>query len=372
MEKRKSIFVTFIIALLLISMTAFAYGAELEADTYRDGKIEISFPETSDIEEIAIDESRDAVFEHILAADMNDGEGSIHFDMYYSSDESEEFIYFHEDKDGAFNYYDEYGEEVLKDIIGEISEDELLSLGEPEYYQSEWVTYLKVKAVFEKENGGDRYDSLIYITADSVEDMLINKVMIFSGHNGAVTAEEMESEVQPVIDSFYDYGYDEKMAGVSEDDDYYGDSSDTGFVFGEYFEIFIGLIVLICVVLFKRGFGSRISEKLSNRRAGKNPAGKHLYKEGKKGPAAEALYKKSRKNPAENPLHKIRRREKKTQVEHEFRKRSESKAHSSIHKFTRSPDAEDRYIESLKTLLKSGLLTREEMNEMIEKHNRMK
>lgn len=57
MEKRKSIFVTFIIVLLLISMTGFVYGTELEADTYRDGKIEISFPATSDIEEIAIDEA---------------------------------------------------------------------------------------------------------------------------------------------------------------------------------------------------------------------------------------------------------------------------------------------------------------------------
>lgn len=40
---------------------------------------------------------------------------------------------------------------------------------------------------------------------------------------------------------------------------------------------------------------------------------------------------------------------------------AKAKAHSSMHEFTRSPDAEDRYIESLKTLLKSGLLTREEM-----------
>lgn len=372
MEKRKSIFVTFIIGLLLISMTAFAYGAELEADTYRDDKIEIAFPATSDIEEIDGDEFEAFWFEHILAVNMNDGEYPVYFDMYYSSDESEEYIYFHEDEDGAFNYYNEYGEEALKDIIGEISDDELLSLGEPEYYQSEWVTYLKVKAVFEKENGEGRYDSLIYITADSVEYILINKVMVFSGYDGAVTAEDMESGAQPVIDSFYDYGYDEEMAGVSDDNDYHGDSDGAGSVFGEYFEIFIGIIVLICVVLFKRGFGSRISEKLSNRRSGKNPAGKRLYREREKGPETESLYKKSRKNPAENPLHKIRRREKDTRSGHESRQRSESQAHSSMHKFARPADAEDRYIESLKTLLKSGLLTREEMNEMIEKHNRMK
>ena len=60
------------------------------------------------------------------------------------------------------------------------------------------------------------------------------------------------------------------------------------------------------------------------------------------------------------------------QAEHEFRQQSENKDHSSMHKFTRLSDAEGRYIESLETLLKSGLLTREEMNEMIEKHNRMK
>ena len=371
MEKRKSIFVTFIIALMLPSMTAFSYGAELVADTYRDGKIEISFPAASDIEETDGDEFEPFWLEHILAVSMNDGEYPVYFDMYYSSDESEEFIYFHEDEDGAFNYYHEYGEEVLKDIIGEISEDELLSLGEPEYYQSEWVTYLKVKAVFEKENGADRYDSLIYITADSVEDMLINKAMLFSGHDGAVTVEDMESDARPVIDSFYDYGYDEKMAGVSDDNDYHDDSDGTGYAFGEYFEIFIGLIVLICVILFKR-FGPRISEKFSNRRTEKKPAGKRLYREHEKVPAAEALYKKSRRNPSENPLHKIRRREKKMQAEHEFRQQSENKDHSSMHKFTRLSDAEGRYIESLETLLKSGLLTREEMNEMIEKHNRMK
>ena len=386
MKKRKSIFVTFIIALMLILMTVFAYGEELEAGSYRDDEIEISFPAACSIEEIESSGEADGGFEHILTADMSSGDMPVKFDMYYSlNSEAEDYIYFHEDKESAFRYYDDYGAVEIAALAEEFSEDKLLSLDEADYYEGEWVTYLVVKAVFERKDGKDPYDGLVYITACSAGDMLVNKIMIFSGRDGNVSADELKAEAQPVVDSFYDYGYDEVMAGVSEDDTYYGESDEAGSLFGEYFEIFIGIVVLICVLLIKTGAGSKIAEKFSAGGAGKNSQIKPLHKKTKKKRTEEYLYKKPKGNPAEkgsyrssgrkreeNCLHKIRRRKEKPQSGQAAGAAGQNTAHYSEHGFSRPASAEDRYIESLETLLKSGLLTRSEMIEMIEKHNRMK
>lgn len=157
----------------------------------------------------------------------------------------------------------------------------------------------------------------VFLTASMTSDdnFVINQALVFHNGYGVQLTQDQQDTAADIVDEFSEYGYGDDMTGDNSGDAvYYADGISDGAIGAiVIFTVAIVLIIAaaVVVVILRR-------RKVSSRAAG------------------------------------------------ERRARQSSSAGAVMQQAVSSD--EQRYLDSLKTLYKSGLLTRAEMNEMIERH----
>ncbi|HIU26112.1 MAG TPA: hypothetical protein IAC50_06450 [Candidatus Copromorpha excrementigallinarum] len=339
--------------ILALSLCVPVFGAE--AVYLRDDLINLELPDGWNWEEADPSESSGR-FERIVRCDSGSGDPYTELNIYFSVEEISDYIYFNEDYQEALTYYDDYGESAIRDFYSENGDFSLVSLSEPETVQTEWIMYLKVVADLRGDldgNGtGEDFQQLIYITAS---ESVVNKLLVFSGNSASYRAEDMDAAALSIADSFYDFGYDEELSGISDasspEDDSYQDQGEgsagyyAGYIVGGIFAALIPFLIVIAVIVL-----IVVSRRRARRKAGAKASSKDRWrqnrKEENKRRKEEFRRRKARRDAAEAAA-----------PEGSYRENVPLKA----------PEG-DRYVESLRTLRKSGLLTREEMDEMVNKY----
>lgn len=323
----------FLCMLLLISATASGAYAETYYFECRDGGISIykeSGWDSWQIAEVDKTESSGKPFEHIMTAAENGISDPLMFDIYFSADAvtDGDYVYFYSDENDARDYYDKYGKNALVQLyteqIASADPGAQITYGTPVFTEYQWNSFLKTDIVMTADLDGDgqqesRTDT-VFLTASmtSNANFVINEVLVFHNGYGLQLTQDQQDTAAEIVDEFSEYGYGDDMTGDHSDDAvYYADGISDGAIGAmAIFTVAIVLIIAaaVVVVILRR-------RKVSGRAAG---------------------------------------------AARERRARQSSSAGAVMQQAVSSD--EQRYLDSLKTLYKSGLLTRAEMNEMIERH----
>ena len=346
MKKRTRRMAAWIVA-LLVMMPA---GAVVYADTYdelhelRDTEIELLLPETWECNEVGKEISSGEICEWIAETYDDAEDDCLYMDLYYMHDgigESQSFDM--SEKDSALEYYDAYGESNLETLFLELDWIENVSIGEVAYFEGNYNSMLKIPV---KGFDSDGYDYYGIVYMDGVKNYenstIVHRIMLFYKDYGELNKTQLNT-AEHIADNFYDYGYYE--------DGYFGKDSGLDFE-GLSFILTFGIILL--------GIIGTAIEKIPEF-LGKNSKKRKKKKEKKSDPAAPVKMKRIDKKRAEQ-----RWSEQKAAGSNSYRKTVESK------ETRKAMSSEERYMESLRTLRKSGLLTKEEMQDMLERHERNK
>lgn len=329
MKKRMMMAIAGMLCVIMILIqTSAAFAAE-EYQTYyaRDDSISIELPANWYMEEY-IEETYPGEYHDILYAENS--ESGLRLNVYYNEVSSDgNVIELYDSEDDAALYYYEYGQKAVRMLFSDELYYGKVYLNKPEYYQSDINTYIVVKADV-NEDSNETFENIVYLTANMTSDgeYYVNSILVFSKEDNEYLTEAEQKEVQEIAGSFSDDGYYDMMN--SEYDDY-AESDD-----GESGSFFSMILALLAVALG--------GMKLLN--------GKKLKKAVSK--PKDALRK-------HKPLLSKSSSDQKTRQKIQPRKNNK----------VQSSEAEDRYIRSLGTLRKSGLLTKAEMQEMLDKHKRI-
>lgn len=202
--------------------------------------------------------------------------------------------------------------------------DAQITYGTPVFTEYQWNSFLKTDVVMTADLDGDGHQEsradTVFLTASMTSDanFVINEVLVFHNGYGLQLTQDQQDTAAEIVDEFSEYGYGDDMTGDNSGDAvYYADGISDGAIGAmAIFTVAIVLIIaaaVVAVILRRR--------KVSGRAAG---------------------------------------------AARERRARQSSSAGAVMQQAVSSD--EQRYLDSLKTLYKSGLLTRAEMNEMIERH----
>ena len=321
---------------MLLLMFSSASSAYAETDHYecRDGRISIykeSGWDSWQITEVDKAESSGRPFEHIMTAEENGSTDTLMFDMYFSADAAldGDYVYLYGDENEALDYYDKYGKNALVQLyteqIASADPGAQITYGTPAFTEYQRNSFLKTDIVIRSDIDGDgqqenRTDT-VFLTASMTSNgnFVINEALVFhNGYYGMQLTQEQQDTAAEIVDGFFEYGYGDDMTGDNSGDAvYYAEGiSDGAIAAMVLFTVVIVLIiaVIVIVIILRR-------RKMSSRAAG----------------AARE------------------------------RRARQSSSTGAVTQQAVSSD-EQRYLDSLKTLYKSGLLTRAEMNEMIERH----
>ena len=326
------------------------YGEELHYA--RDNDIDFYLPDGWDVEEIDPEESSDSGFEAILESS---GDGMT-FDVYYHKGETEDFIYFDGEDSDAASYYENQGKAVVEGFYDEVYPESQVNIGNYEIYEGDWDTYIKVEVNI--AGGPDNGTQLVYLTArnsmtataDSETKPVVDRLLVFGSETGTATAAEINEIAEPIANEYYDFGYDDSLMGYNDSEEssgsYYDDTDygPTTFqnVMGTLltFIPFI-IIVVVFIIIFRRVRKSR------------NALLRGTYSADRKKSMRSEKYKTiDRDKKSEKDKHKT-----------DYRKAGSDK---------NIRNREESYIRSLKTLRSSGLVTKAEMHELLEKYERSK
>ncbi|MDO4545075.1 MAG: hypothetical protein Q4C25_02865, partial [Bacillota bacterium] len=255
------------LALTLVLGTAVCSYAELQ--NLRDGDVDIELPAGWYYEEIDASESEGHYAEHILTADDEDTDSPLSLDIFFVAEESDYYLYM-DGREEAWEYYAQYGQTVLTEFYESLEGYQLISASDPGYFDGEWIDYAVITATvsadINEDGAAETFEELIYLTAS---EQMVHKLLIFSGYDPNYPAADMTETAEPIVDSFYDYGYDEVMLGIDGDyydygyeDDYSGSD---GISFDAIIAIFTGLIPIMVIT----GVGVAVIKK----KKGYNPAG---------------------------------------------------------------------------------------------------
>ena len=319
----------FIAVLTALTAALFVYGEEYY--DLRDSEISMVLPDGWEIEEIEKDQS-DGDYEKIFVARENKKDMPLQLDVYYHGDEisQDEYIYFSDDEEEAMEYYSQYGIAALEGLYTQLAEEQnadlqySVSLGEAEFFQGQWNGFIRVPV--RVISGAKNFNDLVYITASTTENnnFAVSNILMF--HNGGDLEKDSSKlkQTELLADGFFDYSYGSQMMGDEYDgsDEAYDDGYDSGLYAEDIITDIIFLAVFIIIII-----------------------------------AIVRIVKKKRT---------IAKRKTKVRTE----KVKEKNMTVSVGTGTQDnmTDAESRYIQSLKTLHSSGLLTKDEMTEMIERH----
>lgn len=366
MRGRASLRLRVFAAVLLVLLALQVFSAEkVYADELyyiRDDNIDFYLPDGWDVEEAAPEESSGSSFELISSSH---GDGVI-FDLYYHLGETAEPIYFNSSNGDAEMYYETQGRELIESFYSEKYPGEQVTVAEPELADTEWDTYLKLRVTV--ENGADREEQLIYFSARSsanysYEDetiSVVDRILLFRNEQGeTMTADQLDEWAAPIASGYYDFGYDDILMGDVEDSSlndntYYSDSeSDLGRILSDIASVVMPL--LIVVVIFIVIFAVK-------RRARKRQMSypKARWQQTGLSPGTQDR-KRANKDEAErrNPKKPKKKREK-----------DGGEKRRDVGSAVRRDVKGSNYIKSLETLKKSGLVTREEMQELMDKYER--
>ncbi len=364
--KRHAKIRTLILALVMVMLTSVnSYAGNYE--DFRDGDISMTFPDGWTFEETDVLESEGMYAEEIFRAEEENG--NMMMDLQYVADEvqNDDYIYL-DSQDELDYYYENYGYDTVQELYIDLGCEENLKITESASYFGEYHGYIILKVSYDYED--DYVNELVYLTAQMTRDdkILVHSIFAFYNEDDTVLTSEQQETAEDIVDGYYDYGYRNEFAGVKED--YYGyDSNSLGNFGDEIVEILsvvisilimlLPFIIIVVIIIFvkKRKSGGTINtpvmrglkDKLSGIQEELNLKAENFsYK-----PAA-AESTPVRQASVQKPKRVTQPKDTRKMYEQE------------------RSNAEIRYRESLKTLHKSGLLTKSEMDDMLERHQRSK
>lgn len=370
----------FLCMLLLIFATASGAYAETYYFECRDGGISIykeSGWDSWQIAEVDKTESSGKPFEHIMTAAENGISDPLMFDIYFSADAvtDGDYIYFYSDENDARDYYDKYGKNALVQLyteqIASADPGAQITYGTPVFTEYQWNSFLKTDIVMTADLDGDgqqesRTDT-VFLTASmtSNANFVINEVLVFHNGYGLQLTQDQQDTAAEIVDEFSEYGYGDDMTGDHSDDAvYYADGISDGAI-GAMAIFTVAIVLIIAAVV--------VAVILRRRKMNGGSAGTQFRMPGSSGTsgmhaAQSSAKRRDRKLRDLHDAHRdhIDRSGRAAGAARERRARQSSSAGAVMQQAVSSD--EQRYLDSLKTLYKSGLLTRAEMNEMIERH----
>lgn len=334
--------VVLLAVLMTFSVTFYSYAGEYYS--FRNDSISMEMPEGWELTETGAADSKDKAYEHILTGEEVKTDNPLKLDLFFSYNEIEadEYIYFHGDPLQAMEYYDKYGRDavmqVYNGIIEETAQSGSVSYGDPVFLDGEWNGFLKISVSLTRDVDGDGVSEtgseMVYLTAHTSDsnEFVINNMLIFKNDYGNYGDTEVSAMMDNVANGFYDYEYGEEMTGGVfggyEEESYSGN-----YAAGDILDlIMLALCIAVPVII--------VAAALRKRRR-----------------IVKAVNMANIKRPADN--NKAKRNKKK-----------DMQSPAVTYTARETSGAEQRYMESLKTLYRSGLLTKAEMNEMLEKHQR--
>ena len=370
----------FLCMLLLISATAAGAYAETYYFECRDGGISIykeSGWDSWQIAEVDKTESSGKPFEHIMTAAENGISDPLMFDIYFSADAvtDGDYVYFYSDENDARDYYDKYGKNALVQLyteqIASADPGAQITYGTPVFTEYQWNSFLKTDIVMTADLDGDgqqesRTDT-VFLTASmtSNANFVINEVLVFHNGYGLQLTQDQQDTAAEIVDEFSEYGYGDDMTGDHSDDAvYYADGISDGAIGAmAIFTVAIVLIIaaaVVAVILRRRKMNGGSAGTQFRMPGSSGTSGMHA--------AQSSAKRRDRKLRDLHDAHRdhIDRSGRAAGAAGERRARQSSSAGAVMQQAVSSD--EQRYLDSLKTLYKSGLLTRAEMNEMIERH----
>lgn len=370
----------FLCMLLLISATASGAYAETYYFECRDGGISIykeSGWDSWQIAEVDKTESSGKPFEHIMTAAENGISDPLMFDIYFSADAvtDGDYVYFYSDENDARDYYDKYGKNALVQLyteqIASADPGAQITYGTPVFTEYQWNSFLKTDIVMTADLDGDgqqesRTDT-VFLTASmtSNANFVINEVLVFHNGYGLQLTQDQQDTAAEIVDEFSEYGYGDDMTGDHSDDAvYYADGISDGAIGAmAIFTVAIVLIIaaaVVAVILRRRKMNGGSAGTQFRMPGSSGTSGMHA--------AQSSAKRRDRKLRDLHDAHRdhIDRSGRAAGAARERRARQSSSAGAVMQQAVSSD--EQRYLDSLKTLYKSGLLTRAEMNEMIERH----
>ena len=370
----------FLCMLLLIFATASGAYAETYYFECRDGGISIykeSGWDSWQIAEVDKTESSGKPFEHIMTAAENGISDPLMFDIYFSADAvtDGDYVYFYSDENDARDSYDKYGKNALVQLyteqIASADPGAQITYGTPVFTEYQWNSFLKTDIVMTADLDGDgqqesRTDT-VFLTASmtSNANFVINEVLVFHNGYGLQLTQDQQDTAAEIVDEFSEYGYGDDMTGDHSDDAvYYADGISDGAIGAmAIFTVAIVLIIaaaVVAVILRRRKMNGGSAGTQFRMPGSSGTSGMHA--------AQSSAKRRDRKLRDLHDAHRdhIDRSGRAAGAARERRARQSSSAGAVMQQAVSSD--EQRYLDSLKTLYKSGLLTRAEMNEMIERH----
>lgn len=366
--------------LLLIFATASGAYAETYYFECRDGRISIyreSGWDSWQIAEVDKAESSANPFEHIMTAAESGSIDPLMFDIYFSAAAAldGDYVYFYGDENDALDYYDKYGKNALVQLyteqIASADPGAQITYGTPVFTEYQWNSFLKTDIVMTADLDGDgqqesRTDTVFLTTSMTSDDnFVINQALVFHNGYGVQLTQDQQDTAADIVDEFSEYGYGDDMTGDNSGDAvYYADGISDGAIGAMViFTVAIVLIIAVAVVavILRRRKVSGGSAGTQFRMPGSSDtSGMHA--------AQSSAKRRDRKLRDLHDAHRdhIDRSGRAAGAAGERRARQSSSAGAVMQQAVSSD--EQRYLDSLKTLYKSGLLTRAEMNEMIERH----
>lgn len=367
---------------------------------FRDDLVKADFPdgEVTECDSMTDDSNEVRTFEKIAEAVIDDERGTMAAGIYFIADESSDgdYYYLSSDSEEADDYYENYGEKAIRKMYSNIEDSKLVSLTQDGQYISDWYTFIKVIA--DVKTGSGNHSEAIYLTAASTDSYTVSKAIVLSPAEGSsLSADDMEDIAKPVIDSFFDYGYDGVMVGESYDDEYKSDDYGSTFDVGNIMNTLIAAAAILSAIAavavavkqkrrknseaLSRGNmttgTSQRQETVSSASYDSRPAGSRKCKgSGGRSSSAKTADRTGTKAGQRNEQGRDRTAEQMDRIREKVHSTSpaaakdEDKDRSEGYSMSHSDDG--GYINSLQTLYRSGLLTKKEMNEMIEKHSKRK
>lgn len=367
---------------------------------FRDDRIKADFPdgEVTECDSMTVDSDEVRNFEKIAEAVLDDDRGTMVAGIYFIADESSDgdYYYLSSDSEEADDYYVNYGEKAIREMYSNIEDSKLVSLTRDGQYISDWYTFIRVIA--DVKTGSGIHSEAIYLTAASTDSYTVSKAIVLSPAEGSVlSADDMEDMAKPVIDSFFDYGYDGVMVGESYDDEYVSDDYDSDFDAGNIMNTLIAaaailsaVAALVSAVKKKRrensealnrgnmttGTSQRQEAVSSASHDGRTAGSRKRKGSGSRSSSAKTSERTRAKTGQSAGQGRGRAAEQTDRIREKVRSASAAaskyKDRNRSVEYSMSCSDDSRYINSLQTLYRSGLLTKKEMNEMIEKHSKRK
>ena len=355
-----------ITAYLAVMLLMLGTGASVYAGSYhdgRDGDISLYLPDGWSFQEISETDGSGLAYEKILEAYDASGETALHFDLCYMQDETAdgEYFYLNDSEEEAMLYYEQYGMAAIENFYGSMPDVTSFTVGEAGFWNGEWNGFLVVQVTGDvtPDDGGAAYAfaDTVYLTCQmaSAENIVVHNLLVFYNTDHTPIAGKTADTAREIAEEFYDYGYGDVMAGTvgsTYSDEWGGDSRDLIDTIGAIAFVLISLSVFAGVIIKKKAAKAKPSDQFMG-----SPGG------------TESKQQRRRKTPSKPAADSAKAHDHVRDILR-INQAYKQAGNQSPAMQKRSLDSESRYLQSLETLQKSGLLTKEEMREMVQRHER--